>query len=400
MSTAEIPSTSAWWLLAISANPPDPKPVHQPHLPQRLRAVQRLGEQPPGQHLQLVLVAGRGQAGVAQVVAQVEVRVVDPHGAALLERHLGEALAKARHEVQARLDVHAQLVPRRGRPVEDRHRRDVQRRARLLAREERGVQRGDPVALGHRGRFYGCAIRRPPRDQSSFAAMPPIAHLDVDAFYASVELQRRPELRGLPVIVSGSGPRAVVTTASYEARKFGIGSAMPTSRARRLCPDAILVPPDFAAYREASSKVMARVRAQVERVEVVGPRRGVPRPRRADVAARGDAAAGRGDPRRDRAGLLDRHRAQPARREGRVGCREAARLRRADPRGGVRALRLAPAGAGSGDRAEDRRAAAAARADDARGAGGGAAGAARRASSAPTTGPTCSASRASRARRR
>ncbi len=100
--------------------------------------------------------------------------------------------------------------------------------------------------------------------------MAPIAHLDIDAFYASVELQRRPELRGLPVIVSGSGPRAVVTTASYEARRFGVGSAMPTARARRLCPDAVLVAPDFAAYREASRKVMDRVRAQVERVEVVG----------------------------------------------------------------------------------------------------------------------------------
>jgi len=100
--------------------------------------------------------------------------------------------------------------------------------------------------------------------------MAPIAHLDIDAFFASVELLRRPELRGLPVIVSGSGPRAVVTTASYEARRFGIGSAMPTSRARRLCPAAILVPPDFAAYRDASRAVMERVRAQVERVEVVG----------------------------------------------------------------------------------------------------------------------------------
>ena len=83
-----------------------------------------------------------------------------------------------------------------------------------------------------------------------------IAHLDVDAFYASVELLRRPELRGKPVIVSGDGPRAVVTTASYEARKFGIGSAMPTAKARRLCPEAVLIPPDFTAYREASQKVM------------------------------------------------------------------------------------------------------------------------------------------------
>jgi DNA polymerase IV len=100
--------------------------------------------------------------------------------------------------------------------------------------------------------------------------MAPIAHVDVDAFYASVELLRRPELRGRPVIVSGSGPRAVVTTASYEARQFGVGSAMPTARALRLCPHAVLIPPDFTAYREASARVMAVVRDQVERVEVVG----------------------------------------------------------------------------------------------------------------------------------
>ncbi|WP_205698377.1 DNA polymerase IV [Conexibacter sp. SYSU D00693] len=97
-----------------------------------------------------------------------------------------------------------------------------------------------------------------------------VAHLDLDAFYATVELQRRPELRGLPVIVSGSGPRAVVTTASYEARKFGVGSAMPTAKARRLCPQAVLVAPDFTAYREVSAKVMALVRATVDHVEVVG----------------------------------------------------------------------------------------------------------------------------------
>jgi DNA polymerase-4 len=97
-----------------------------------------------------------------------------------------------------------------------------------------------------------------------------IAHLDIDAFYASVELLRNPELKGLPVIVSGSGPRAVVTTASYEARKFGIGSAMPTSRARRLCPEAVLIPPDFVAYREASVKVMALVRGTGADVEQAG----------------------------------------------------------------------------------------------------------------------------------
>jgi DNA polymerase IV len=97
-----------------------------------------------------------------------------------------------------------------------------------------------------------------------------IAHLDVDAFYASVELLRRPELRGKPVIVSGSGPRAVVTTASYEARRFGVGSAMPTARARRLCPQAVLIPPDFPAYREMSGRVMEVVRAAAPTVEQVG----------------------------------------------------------------------------------------------------------------------------------
>jgi DNA polymerase-4 len=97
-----------------------------------------------------------------------------------------------------------------------------------------------------------------------------VAHLDADAFYVSIELRRRPELRGLPVIVAGSGPRAVVTTASYEARKFGVGSAMPAARARRMCPDAVVLAPDFTTYREASREVMEIVRAHVERVEVVG----------------------------------------------------------------------------------------------------------------------------------
>ena len=97
-----------------------------------------------------------------------------------------------------------------------------------------------------------------------------VAHLDADAFYVSIELRRRPELRGRPVVVAGTSPRAVVTTASYEARRYGVGSAMPAARARRLCPDAVFIPPDFATYREASTQVMDLVRAHVERVEVVG----------------------------------------------------------------------------------------------------------------------------------
>jgi DNA polymerase-4 len=97
-----------------------------------------------------------------------------------------------------------------------------------------------------------------------------VAHLDADAFYVSVELGRRPELRGRPVIVAGSGQRAVVTTASYEARRYGVGSAMPAARARRLCPDGVFLAPDFATYREVSRRMMDLVRAHVERVEVVG----------------------------------------------------------------------------------------------------------------------------------
>ena len=97
-----------------------------------------------------------------------------------------------------------------------------------------------------------------------------IAHFDCDAFYVSVELQRRPDLRGLPVVVAGSGPRAVVTTASYEARRFGIFSATPAERARRLCPDAIFLTPDFELYRARSRELMTVLREHVEVVEIVG----------------------------------------------------------------------------------------------------------------------------------
>jgi DNA polymerase-4 len=97
-----------------------------------------------------------------------------------------------------------------------------------------------------------------------------VAHLDMDAFYVSVELRRRPELRGRPVIVAGNGPRAVVTTASYEARRYGVGSAIPASRARRLCPEGVFLVPDFSYYRQASHEVMTIVRSHVEAIETVG----------------------------------------------------------------------------------------------------------------------------------
>jgi DNA polymerase-4 len=83
-----------------------------------------------------------------------------------------------------------------------------------------------------------------------------ILHADMDAFYAAVEQLDNPELRGKPVLVGGTGNRSVVSTASYEARPFGVGSAMPMVQARRRCPQAIVVPPNFPRYKEVSGQIM------------------------------------------------------------------------------------------------------------------------------------------------
>src|SRR5690348_1466968 len=82
-----------------------------------------------------------------------------------------------------------------------------------------------------------------------------IVHIDMDAFYASVEQRDDPSLRGRPVVVAWRGNRSVVCAASYEARKFGVRSAMPAVRAERLCPQAVFVPPDFGRYRAVSRQV-------------------------------------------------------------------------------------------------------------------------------------------------
>ena len=94
-----------------------------------------------------------------------------------------------------------------------------------------------------------------------------IVHIDMDAFYASVEQRDDPRLRGNPVIVAWRGNRSVVCAASYEARKFGVRSAMPAVQAERLCPNAVFLPPDFPRYRAVSRQVRDIFRRHTDLIE-------------------------------------------------------------------------------------------------------------------------------------
>jgi len=94
-----------------------------------------------------------------------------------------------------------------------------------------------------------------------------IIHIDMDAFYASVEQRDEPRLRGKPVVVAWRGNRSVVCAASYEARKFGVRSAMPAVRAERLCPTAIFLPPDFSRYRAVSLQVREIFKRHTDLIE-------------------------------------------------------------------------------------------------------------------------------------
>ena len=99
------------------------------------------------------------------------------------------------------------------------------------------------------------------------AAVRKILHIDMDAFYASVEQRDDPKLRGRPVVVAWRGARSVVCAASYEARPFGVRSAMPAVTAERLCPDAVFVPPDFARYKAVSRQVREIFHAHTDLVQ-------------------------------------------------------------------------------------------------------------------------------------
>ena len=214
------------------------------------------------------------------------------------------------------------------------------------------------------------------RGKLALAVVPPrrILHLDMDAFFAAVELLRRPELKGQPVVIGGRGDpsrRGVVSTATYEAREFGIRSAMPLRTAYKLCPQAVFLAVDFAEYRRYS----ALFKAEMHGVSPLMEDRGIDEaylditevPGSSEEIAADQAA----DRRQHRSHLLDRHRIEQAAREDGLGARQArrphdhrrratssrgsGRSTRARSRGSVRRRRRASRRPGSGPSASSRR---------------------------------------------
>jgi DNA polymerase IV len=140
---------------------------------------------------------------------------------------------------------------RRGAVCENAHIADATLRLAGAHASARSVDRAAGSTDGCRGGSRYTPIAPQPKPHR----MRKIVHIDMDAFYASVEQRDDPTLRGRPVVVAWRGQRSVVCAASYEARVFGVRSAMPAARAERLCPDAVFVPPDFTRYRTVSRQV-------------------------------------------------------------------------------------------------------------------------------------------------
>src|SRR5438034_5221090 len=187
-------------------------------------------------------------------------------------------------------------------------------------------------------------------------------HVDMDAFYAAVEIRENPELEGKPVVVGADPrkhPRGVVLTASYEARKFGVRSAMSCVQAVRLCPDAVFVPPHFELYGRVSSEIMELLRGFADHLQPTGIEEGY-----LDVTTRcgGDYNRARelaldvkAAVRKEQRLLLRRHRPDEGSREDRLRFREArwAHRRPAGPHRGIPHSVLRPEDPGR--RSQDRR---------------------------------------------